>query len=94
MKFGEIEDEVSLVDFLAKEMGCTYVSDLTHLTVSQQRRLAAVLEKLPPDAAGEAEWADALAYMEKLPAQESAEEDRKRLISALRGERQGKLERQ
>lgn len=94
MKFGEIEDEVSLVDFLAKEMGCTYVSDLTHLTVSQQQRLAAVLEKLPPDAASEAEWDDALAYIEKLPAQESAEEDRKRLLSALTAGGQGKRERQ
>ena len=54
------------------------------------KRLAAVLEKLPPDTVRKAEWDDALAYMEKLPAQKSAEEDRTRLLSALTGKRQGK----
>lgn len=88
MKYGEIERGVSLVDFLAKEMNCVYVSDLTRLTVFQQKHLAALLEALPPEAASEAEWADALAYIKKIPAQESAEEDRERLLSALRGKRQ------
>ena len=92
MKYGEIERSVSLVDFLAKKVGCTYVSDLTHLTADQQKRLAGVLETLPPEAASEAEWADALAYIERLPALENAEEDRELLLTALRGKRQGKHE--
>ena len=92
MKYGEIERGVSLVDFLAKELGCVYISDLTHLTADQQKRLAGVLETLPPEAAKDAEWADALSYIAKLPPQGNAEEDRTRLLSALRGKRQGKHE--
>lgn len=90
MKKGEIETGVSLVDFLAEEMGCVYVSDLTHLDARQQQRLAAVLEKLPSEAASQREWEDALCYIEMLPPQNDAERDRKCLISALLRERRGK----
>lgn len=90
MKNGEIETGVSLVDFLAKEMGCVYVSDLTHLDAWQQQRLAAVLQRLPADAASEREWDDALCYIEMLPPQNDAEKDRKCLLSALLRERRGK----
>ncbi len=85
-----IESGVSLVDFLAKEVDCVYVSDLTAMTAHQQKHLVTVLEKLPPEAASEAEWADALTYIEKIPAQDNAAEDRNRLLSALTGKRQGK----
>lgn len=92
MKYGEIERGVSLVDFLAKKLGCVYISDLKYLTADQQKRLASLLEQLPPKAASKAEWDDALRYIEQLPAQKSAEKDRERLLSALRGKRQGKHE--
>lgn len=90
MKLGEIETGVSLVDFLANEIGCMYVSDLTHLNEAQQQRLVAVLRRLPSESASERDWDDALCYIEKLPPQSSAEQDRKCLISALLRERRGK----
>lgn len=90
MRMGEIETGVSLVDFLAKEMGCMYVSDLTHLDERQQRRLAAVLDRLSGESASVREWDDALCYIEMLPPQNDAERDRKCLISALLRERRGK----
>ena len=89
MKLGEIEDDVSLVDFLAKEMDCAYISDLTHLPPWQQQRLAAVLEQLPSEAASQREWDDALNYIEMLPPQSDAEKDRQCLLSALLGGRAG-----
>lgn len=90
MKYGEIEADVSLIDFLAKEMGCVYVSDLTHLNAWQQKHLAAVLEELPAEAASQREWDDALCYIEMLPPQSDAEKDRKCLLAALLRERRGK----
>ena len=90
MKYGEIETGVSLIDFLAKEVDCAYISDLTHLSARQQQRLAAVLEKLPSEAASQREWDDALSYIETLPPQTDAEKDRQCLLAALSQEWCGK----
>lgn len=60
-----------------------YVSDLTHLDEQERWLLFETLLKLPPSAASEREWNEALGYIEHLPAQHSAEEARKRLMKAL-----------
>ena len=54
MEYVEIERDVSLVDFLAKKLGCVFISDLKHLTADQQKHLASLLEQLPPKAASKA----------------------------------------
>ena len=71
------------MDYLAKEAHCAYVSDLRHLDKMHKWQLYEKVRQLPVSAASEAEWNDALSYIENLPAEASAEKARERLIAAL-----------
>lgn len=54
---------LSLVDYLAAQLGCEYVSDLHFLDTLSRLRLAHVVSKLSPDDWPLEEWNDALKYV-------------------------------
>lgn len=58
-----MELRVPLLDYLAWQTGCEYLSDLHALTPAQRARLRRAVEALPPDAACLREWNDAAAYI-------------------------------
>lgn len=79
----KIERNVSLLDVLAVEMRCTYLSDLRLLSNVQKLELARLVEKIPPEEASLDEWNDALEYLIGISAQTSREMARSRLIWSL-----------
>lgn len=54
---------LSLVDYLAAQLGCEYVSDLHFLDALDRLRLTHVVSKLSPDDWPLEEWNDALEYV-------------------------------
>lgn len=80
------EEKLSLVDMLAQELGCQYLSDLGFLQKSQRAYLAGVIQDTPLESATLFEWNDALAYLAEAPPQEDAAEAKQWLLSALTSE--------
>lgn len=58
---------LSLLDELARRIGCTYLSDLRFLDAPGRQALARTLADIPAGAAGLREWNDALAYLSGEP---------------------------
>ena len=93
--------ERSLLELLAGEMGCLYLSDLRALGGADRLRLARALEKIEPREEDLREWNDALAYLTGLPPMPTARQARAQLMERMRrdktmvrdegsGERRGK----
>ena len=72
-----------LLEYLAYQAGCAYLSDLHSLNGSQRVRLARLLEQIPADAADLHTWNDALDYLAQAPPANTAEAARERLSAAL-----------
>ena len=79
---------ISLVDYLAYQAGCKYVSDLRCLDSLDRPKLAYTLEKLEQDDFPLRDWNDALNYLARVSPQETAEAARRRLIHLLVGNSQ------
>ena len=75
--------EQSLLDLIAIQMNCTYLSDLKFLTGAQRTTLAHKLESLTPREEDLAQWNDALAYLTNAPPETSAHGAKARLIQFL-----------
>lgn len=75
--------EQSLLDLLAIQMGCTYLSDLKFLTEAQRVHLAHKLEPLTPREEDLDQWNDALEYLTGAASEASALEAKQRLIQLL-----------
>lgn len=75
--------EQSLLDYMAAEIGCSYLSDLHYLSRPRRQVLAHKVEKLPLDEHDIKEWNDALTYVTDLPAAATAREAKKALVHAL-----------
>lgn len=75
--------KMSLLDVMAVQMGCMYLSDLRFLDSSLRVALAEKLQKLPPKAADLHDWNDALNYLTGQPFQGDAEQARAALIAGL-----------
>lgn len=56
-------EKMSLLDMMAAQMGCEYLSDLRYLDSGQRAQLARKLKKLPTQIAGLRDWNDALEYL-------------------------------
>ena len=77
---------VGLLDLIAGQMGCDFLSDLRFLNSTQRAELAQKLEKLSADAFGLHDWNDALEYMAGQPPEQSAAEAREALLLCLKNE--------
>ena len=73
----------SLLDLLAVQMRCTYLSDLRFLSNMQRRHLARMVDAVVPLDEDLWEWNDALEYLSGLPPQKTAIEAKTALVKAL-----------
>lgn len=74
---------ISLLDAMAIQARCEYLSDLRYIDDVQRARLARALEKISPEAGTLFEWNDALAYMTGETAQPTQRAAKERLIFLL-----------
>ena len=58
-----VQVQLPLLDYLAWQAGCAYLSDLHFLTPAQRVRLRGAVEALPPESAPLRSWNDAAAYI-------------------------------
>lgn len=72
-----------LLDLLADEMKCDYLSDLRFLSPERKRELAERLKKISPEAYDLQVWNDALVYLAGEAAQETAAAAKNRLVEGL-----------
>ena len=75
--------KLPLLDFIAMQMRCMYLSDLQFLSGAQRKELARKLEKLNPQDIDIREWNDALAYLVNARPSSTAEAAKKRLVYLL-----------
>lgn len=75
--------EQSLLDLLAIQMKCEYLSDLRFLTQEQRQYLAHKLECLTPREENIRDWNDALVYLTGAPLKDMALAAKKHLFSLL-----------
>ncbi|MGO5096252.1 hypothetical protein ACTQ34_10575 [Agathobaculum sp. LCP25S3_E8] len=73
----------SLMETLAKEAGCTMLSDLCFLMPIEKQRQAQKIRFISSDAFSLREWNDALHYLAHEPSASSSQEARMRLIAYL-----------
>lgn len=75
---------IPLLDAMALQMGCEYLSDLHYIDDHQRRRLARKLETVEARDADLFEWNDALEYLTGVNTpQPNAEQAKSVLIAAL-----------
>lgn len=74
--------EQSLLEQLAMQMGCMYLSDLRFLDDGQRQYLAHKLEQIDPREDVWA-WNDALSYLTGAPPEQTAQAAKERLINLL-----------
>ena len=75
--------EKSLLDTLAEAAGLGYLSDLPNIQGLRLMKVVRTLKKIPPEAYPLWVWNDALHYIAKAPANDSAEQARKALLDYL-----------
>ena len=82
---------IPLLDVMALQMGCEYLSDLHYIDDHQRLHLARQLEKVEARDTDLFEWNDALEYLAgvKTPCS-SAEQAKAALIAALSAHRSGR----
>lgn len=76
-------EEKDLLERLAKQMGCCYISDLKNLDSAGKGKLAQELLHISADAYSLRQWNNALEYLVKQPIQDTAEAAYALLCSAL-----------
>ena len=75
----------SLLDLLAIQMGCMYLSDLRFLSSEQRRYLAQKLDRLTPREEDIQDWNDALDYLTGAPPESTAQAAKVKLVQELAG---------
>lgn len=75
--------EQSLLDLLAIQMKCDYLSDLRFLTQGQRQYLAQKLDRLTPREEDIRDWNDALVYLTNAAPEQSARGAKERLVKLL-----------
>lgn len=79
-----ISMQLPLLEAMAIQTGCEYLSDLHYIDDLQRRRLARSLEKVDAKDADLFEWNDALEYLTReKKTQPNAEQAKSALIAAL-----------
>ena len=72
-----------LLERLAFQMGCSYLSDLRFLSGTQQAALAHKLKSFPASDEDLWEWNDALFYLTGAPPEEQAQQAKDKLTQIL-----------
>lgn len=73
-----------LLDVIATELCCDYLSDLKYLNGFSRVRAARFIDKaIPAEDASLNEWNEALSYLTNAPAEKTQAEARQRLIESL-----------
>ncbi len=57
------KNSFALLETLARQMGCEYLSDLKYLDPAGRERLAGLVRGIAPGDAPQTEWNDALTYL-------------------------------
>lgn len=70
-----------MLETLAAQMGCVYLSDLRCLPPDSRTRLREILQKIPASSAPPEVWNETAFYLAALPAASSAEEARRALLA-------------
>ena len=73
----------TLLDILAGEVRCEFLSDLRYLSAPDRRRLARKVRETPAGAVSLREWNDALDYLAGAPPERAPEEAKGRLAELL-----------
>lgn len=73
----------SLVDYLATQLGCEFISDLRFLTSLERLTLARVIKKLQPADFPLHEWNDAIQYIVNKRVVNSSESAYRTLLTEL-----------
>ena len=77
--------EQSLLDLMAIQMKCEYLSDLGFLSPEQRRYLAQKLNRLTPREEDIRDWNDALNYLTGAPPERTAQAAKAKLVQELAG---------
>lgn len=77
--------EQSLLDLMAIQMKCEYLSDLRFLTQEQRQYLAQKLDRLTPREEDIRDWNDALDYLTGAPPESTAQAAKAKLVQELAG---------
>lgn len=72
-----------MLDLLAIQMGCMYLSDLRFLSLGQRRYLAQRVNRLTPRQDDVREWNDALDYLTGAPPEDTTQAAKERLVHLL-----------
>ena len=72
-----------LLENLARQMGCEYLSDLKYLDTASRAVLAGLIQHTGVEQATREDWNDALTYLTGQPPQPDAETARQALLRAL-----------
>lgn len=79
----------SLLDWMARQVSCEYLSDLRQLTEQQRKSLSAALKPLKAEESELRQWNDALTYLfHGSAAQKTAAAAREMLLRQLSNQRQ------
>lgn len=79
----EMMIKMSLLDFLAYEMKCEYLSDLRDLSAGQKEKLADAIESMEASDGDIRDWNDALEYLTGAQAKGTAADAKAALIRTL-----------
>lgn len=83
------ENGESLLDWMARQISCEYLSDLRQLTEQQRKSLSAALKPLKAEESELRQWNDALTYLfHGSAAQKTAAAAREMLLRQLSNQRQ------
>ena len=83
------ENGESLLDWMARQVSCEYLSDLRQLTEQQRKSLSAALKPLKAEESELRQWNDALTYLfHDSAAQKTAAAAREMLLRQLNNQRQ------
>ena len=83
------ENGESLLDWMARQVSCEYLSDLRQLTEQQRKSLSAALKPLKAEESELRQWNDALTYLfHGSAAQKTAAAAREMLLRQLNNQRQ------
>lgn len=72
-----------LLDYLAQQAGCMYLSDLHHITENIRKKLELAVTDFPAENASVRQWNEALAYLFAAPEEMTAQLAKEQLLKLL-----------
>ena len=78
-----MDQQSSLLDYLAFESECEYISDMPTIGMTGKWKLYCAVKKLEPDIYALSQWNEALTYLTRRGPENTSEEARSALLQAL-----------